>query len=319
MKLHRFILWLFVLFTACGKEQISLASFRELPAPEADELTCIAFSDSLHGALTGGRAWESGFIFHTSDGGNTWLKDTTLARKMEFVCFDPAGQAYACGQDLLLYRRPAEKHWQIFRVDFKKWMRSCHFPDGQRGIVAGGEGYHGGFVRSFGPDVFWQTDTLHDFPNEIQSVWYSDPQTLHAVGFGWVMRSDDAGRSWQRLDITGDFFQSVHFPDPVTGYICGNSGAILKTTDGGKSWKKIRDGGSTGQKRKAFRALWFVSAERGWIAGEDGLFWETRNGGKSWQTIAEAPKDADFTHVFVMGNRGWATAGSGRLFVFEWE
>ncbi|MDX1911758.1 MAG: hypothetical protein SFV22_09755 [Saprospiraceae bacterium] len=308
-----------IALAACGKEAVSLVSFRELSSPTREELTCIAFSDSLHGALTGGRAWESGFVFHTSDGGNTWVQDTALNRKMEHVCFDPDGQGYACGQDLLLYRPPGEQVWQTFRVDFKKWNRACHFPGEKRGMIAGGEGYHGGFVRSFGPETFWQTDTLHDFPNEIESVWYSDFQTVHAAGFGWVMRSDDAGHSWQRLDITGDFFQCVQFADAHTGYICGNSGTLLKTTDGGRNWKKIRQGGSVGQKRKGFRSLWFVDPGRGWVVGENGIFWETRDGGATWQTVADVPPDADFTHVFVLGKKGWVTVRDGRLFEFEWE
>ncbi|MDO8365216.1 MAG: YCF48-related protein [Saprospiraceae bacterium] len=137
------------------------------------------------------------------------------------------------------------------------------------------------------------------------------------MGFGWVMRSGNAGRSWIRLDITGDFFQSVHFPTASTGYICGSSGTVLKTTDGGQNWRNIRKGGSTGRRQKPFRALWFASADQGWIVGDKGIFWQTDDGGNSWNPVADAPSDADFNHIFLLGNRGWATAKAGRLFSFE--
>lgn len=309
-------LLLLLLLASCGKTPVSLSSFRELPSPAKVDLTSIAFSDSLHGSLTGGKAWESGFVMNTRDGGLTWITDTSMDWKMEHVCFDAAGQGYACGQNILLYLPAGTEHWRVFRNDFQ-WFRDCHFPEGTRGALVGGEGFHGGIVHTFGPDPFWITDTVQDFSNEIESVWYSDSTTLHAVGFGWVMRSTDAGRSWERFNITGDFFQCVHFPTPTTGYICGSSGTILKTTDGGQHWNSIRKGGSTGNRRKSFRALWFATAEKGWIVGDDGLFWQTDDGGDSWQPIAEAPSDADFTHVFYLDAKGWATAQNGRLFCFE--
>jgi len=301
----------------CGKEQVSVTGFRELPSPTRDDLSAIAFRDSLHGSLTGGKAWERGFIISTDDGGYSWRTDTLLNRKLEHICFDPTGQGYACGQDMILYRPPGEQHWAMFRTTYQ-WFRACHFLDGKRGCAVGGEGYHGGLTHSFGPEPFWQTDTTHTFPNEIQSVWYADATTLHAAGFGWVMRSDNMGRSWQRLDITGDFFQSVHFPTPDTGFLCGNSGNLYKTTDGGRSWLQIRQGGSTGNRLKKFRSLWFATPETGWVVGEGGIFWQTEDGGNNWRAVAEAPTDADYTYVYTFGNKGWATAKGGRLFCFEW-
>ena len=306
-----------LILISCRKESISVPAFRELPSPVNKDLSSIAFVDSLRGSLTGGKAWENGFVMNTNDGGVTWLTDTVFDWKMEHVCFDSKGQGYSCGQNILLYRPAGEEHWRLFTIDYQ-WHRSCHFPDAKRGAVVGGEGFHSGLARTFGPDPFWETDTVQTFPNEIESVWYSDSVTIHAVGFGWVMRSADAGHTWERLDFTGDFFQSVHFPTPLTGYICGSAGTILKTTDGGQHWRVIRKGGSIGKRLKPFRALWFVSADKGWIVGDQGIFWQTEDGGDSWQPVAEAPSDADFTHVFLLGKKGWATAKGGRLFCFEW-
>ncbi len=302
--------------SACSKDPTSIPSFREMPSPTTQDLSSIAFADSLHGTLTGGKAWKEGLLMSTDDGGLSWHTDTVFDYSMEQVCFDSKGQGYVCGQNFLFYRPVGEAHWRLFSDDYQ-WLRSCHFPNGQRGAMVGGEGYHSGLLRTFGPDPFWATDTLQRFPNELESVWYSDSLTLHAVGFGWVMRSADAGHSWQRLDFTGDFFQCVHFPTASTGYICGSSGSILKTTDGGQHWQNIRKGGSIGNRQKAFRALWFVTPDKGWIVGDEGVFWQTEDGGTSWQPVAEAPEDADFTHVFFLGNKGWATAKNGRLFCFE--
>lgn len=309
------LLPLLLFLAACGKEQVTLTAFRALEIPVSTDLSAVWFTDSLHGTIAGGKAWESGVLLSTGDGGATWTLDTSLNRKMEHVTFDPNGQGYACGQDMLLFRPPGGKRWQMLRTDFQ-WLRCAHFPSGHYGAVVSGEGYHDGQLRVFGPDEFWRQDTLHEVLGELEAVWYADASTILAVGTGWVIRSADAGKSWERLRLTGDFFSSVHFPDAHTGYICGNTGDILKTTDGGKTWASLRTGGATGRHKKGFRALWFTSADRGWLVGDQGIFWQTTDGGNSWQEVADAPRDADFTDVYVRDGRGWATAKGGKMYAF---
>lgn len=301
---------------ACRKETISLRTFQEISCPVAEDLSGIWMTDSLHGFIVGGKPWESGFILSTADGGMSWKVDTLLNRKLECVMFDRNGQGYACGQDYALFRPPGSTLWYNFRVNYY-WNNSCYFPDNQYGIMVSGEGYEYGQASTFGSEDFWRLDTLQQFPNALADVWFSDSVTAHAVGIGWVMRSDDAGQSWRRLDLTGDFFRSVHFPSPSTGYICGYNGTILKSADSGQSWQTIREGGSTGKRNKPFRALWFVSPETGYVAGDNGLLWRSENGGAEWAQVEEAPADADFTCVFASGHRGWTVAREGRIFYFE--
>jgi len=306
----------FPFLAACRKETLSLDTFHEVASPVRDDLSAIWMTDTLHGVAVGGTPWASGCILSTADGGHSWQTDTLLGRKMECVRFDTSGQGYVCGQDFALFRPPGNRHWTGFRVNYY-WNRACYFPDNQHGAMVDGGGFQSGQISTFGPDAFWQLDTVQEMPNALADVWFSDANTAHAVGIGWVLRSADAGRHWQRLDPTGDFFRSVRFPTPDTGYICGSSGVLLKTTDGGLSWQTIRKGGSTGRRNRPFRALWFVDAEKGYVVGDGGLFWYTENGGKDWMQVAEAPSDADFTAVFALGRRGWAVAKNGRMFYFE--
>jgi photosystem II stability/assembly factor-like uncharacterized protein len=308
--------FLALLFAACGKDKIALPIFREISMPVGQDLSAVCFRDTLHGAATGGKAWQAGFILSTDDGGASWRVDTALDRKMEHVTFDAEGQAYAVGQDRALYRPLGSAHWEVYRTDYQ-WNRSCDFPSRRYGAIVGGGVYQGGVVRIFGPNAFWQPDTVLDVANALSDVCWADSVTVCAVGYGWVLRSADAGHTWQRLDVTGDFFQSVHFPTPQTGYVCGASGTILKSTDGGATWRMLRQGGAFGARHKAFRALRFADAERGWAVGDAGLFWQTDDGGATWRPVAGAPADSDFTHVFTLGKKGWATAQKGRFFYFE--
>ncbi len=304
-------------FVACRKDPLPLPVFRELPAPVSSDLTSLWFTDSLHGFATAGTPWMYGMLLSTADGGNTWQTDTIVNNRLDYVMFDAGGRGYACGMDgLALVRWADAPHWHPFRVDYA-WNRGCFFWNDHHGVIVAGEGFQAGQARKLGPEAIWIQDTLHLFPNALGAVWLSDSLTAHAVGLGWVLRSDDGGSTWERLPPMGDFFRSVHFPTPTTGYICGSSGTLLKTTDSGRSWRTIRSGGSTGKSNQPFRALWFTSEEKGYLVGDGGLFWRTENGGADWTPLAGLPAQVDAADIFVLENKGWIATDKGRLFYFE--
>ena len=306
-----------LLLAACRKDPLSLPVFREISMPVGCDLTAVWFADSLHGYASAGAPWEQGALLASADGGQHWQVDTLVQNRLECVQFDAQGRGYACGMDGLVFvRPPGQPHWYRYRMDYC-WYRSCFFRDDRSGIAVAGEGFQGGLARKLGPESIWIEDTLHVFPNSLSAVWCSDSLTAHAVGLGWVLRSTDAGSTWTRLDVTGDFFRSVHFPTPDTGYTCGYSGTLLKTVDAGRSWQRMREGGSLGKKNQPFRSLWFVSADKGYVAGDRGLLWRTDNGGASWTPLAGLPESADAADIFVLGHRGWIAAAGGRMFYFE--
>lgn len=304
---------------ACRKDPLPLPVFRELPAPVTDDVTSVWFTDSCCGFATAGTPWQRGVLLSTTDGGMSWKTDTVVDNRLECVMFDAAGRGYACGMHgMALLRWPDDPHWHPFRRDYT-WSRSCYFWSDRHGIVVSGEGFQGGKIRKLGTEAVWFQDTLHVFENALSGVWLTDSLTAHAVGLGWVLRSDDGGRSWQRLPPTGDFFRAVHFPSPQVGYICGYSGTVLKTADGGRSWRTVRQGGSAGKRNQPFRAVWFVSETRGYLVGDGGLLWRTNNGGTDWSPLAGLPANADAADIFVLGHRGWIAADGGRMFYFEDE
>jgi photosystem II stability/assembly factor-like uncharacterized protein len=301
----------------CQKEKWHVPVFQEQVLPVHDDLASVWFIDSLTGYAVGGTPWMAGFVLSTRDGGASWQTDTTLNRKLECIMFDPSGHGYACGQDLAIFKSPGDtRHWESFEVSFR-WGRACFFPDPTHGMVVFGESYRDGQAHIFGPQAFWQRDTNIVFTNELASVWFADSTTACAVGLGWVTRTTDRGHTWTRADITGDFFNCVRFPTPETGYICGHSGSILKTTDKGQNWQTIRKGGSVGAGNQPFTAMWFETAEKGWIVGESSLFWRTVDGGASWQQVTGIPDNMDFTGICTRNGHGWITAKGGHIFYFQ--
>ncbi len=309
-----------VIFTvvgwSCRKDSLELTVLEQAQVPVAEDITSVWFTDSLRGFATAGAAWVRGHILSTADGGRSWRVDTTLVNRMEQVMFDSFGVGYAVGlHGLALIRWPDDPLWYTFRTDYN-WHRSAYFWSYRHAILTSGEGLQDGILRKLGPEV-WYTDTLHRFTNGLCDVWMTDSLTGFAVGVGLVLRTEDGGRSWQRLPLRGETFCSVHFPSPQVGYICGRNGTLLKTTDGGLSWRRLRQGKPAGISEERFRALWFVSEQEGYLVGDAGLFWHTDDGGQSWLKIKGLPPSANATNVFAVGQRGWISADAGKIYRFE--
>ena len=69
---------------------------------------------------------------------------------------------------------------------------------------------------------------------------------------------------------------AVHFPvDDKTGYVVGNGGLILKTSDEGISWNQLRPG-----TKNNLLDVEFNDNNTGYVVGINGTILKTTNGGK---------------------------------------
>ncbi|MCC7244994.1 MAG: hypothetical protein IT269_04915 [Saprospiraceae bacterium] len=305
----------FWLIYGCQKSDTWRAGeWRQLTTPDVGALMSVDFCDSLHGVAVGGHIWHDGAILSTNDGGQHWQIDTIVRNRLDDVRFQPDGTAYTCGVDGLgFFATPNQPNsWTLFRQDWI-WYRSLAFPSPKHCIAVSGEGWGGGSIRHFSLRGWWQEDRRDTFPSALQSICFSDSNTAHVVGMGWVARSDDGGQNWTRLDIEGDFYRCVQFPTASTGYICGSSGSILKSTDGGHSWQEIR---KTGGKIRLLK-LFFTDENNGYLVGAEGLFWITEDGGETWEQVEGISSDLTFTDVFANRYGAWATTTDGRLYFLK--
>src|SRR3984893_12990065 len=152
--------------------------------------------------------------------------------------------------------------------------------------------------------------TVHCSPLTTKSAsWVRRPAgtmaCLHAVYFldqnrGWVAGSGgtllgtiDGGQTWRKLlPLTKDNLRDVYFADEKIGWLVAERDVLklktndeprtylLKTEDGGFSWRRVYLNGSDVNARLV-RAV-FADAERGWVFGETGVVFATRDGGAHW-------------------------------------
>lgn len=76
---------------------------------------------------------------------------------------------------------------------------------------------------------------------------------------------------------TGNNLNGVYFADNSTGIVAGQSGTILRTTNGGTNWYSIPSG--TGVH---LFGVFFINSPTGWVVGDVGYIMKTTNGGLNW-------------------------------------
>jgi len=125
-----------------------------------------------------------------------------------------------------------------------------------------------------------------------------------AVGLaGAFMKTTDAGNSWSVNhtaggSVTGFYMgqgrelNSVKFFDVNTGLICGVSGWIARTTNGGVSWDT-----TLCPVTNYINSFKFIDANTGYATASNGIILKTTNQGLNWSTI-----QTGYTSVYSLNN-----------------
>ena len=104
------------------------------------------------------------------------------------------------------------------------------------------------------------------------------------------------GQIWelQNPKPTSNRLSEICFIDDTTGWIAGEKGTILKTTDGGQNWE-LQNSGTD----KWLWSVCFTDRDNGWAGGNGAVLLYTQNGGETWTRIPNAPWHATFINIFV--------------------
>jgi photosystem II stability/assembly factor-like uncharacterized protein len=118
----------------------------------------------------------------------------------------------------------------------------------------------------------------------------------------------------QQTSHTTKKLRSVCFINENTGLVVGDSGTILKTSDGGTVWTTISSGTT-----KNLNAVDFPKADTGFVAGEGGIILKTIDGGSTWTTSYSATGLGAFYSVKSQkANKVWVTATGVLLKTQNW-
>ena len=93
----------------------------------------------------------------------------------------------------------------------------------------------------------------------------------------------------QPTGVTDDL-TAVQFVNDNLGFAAGKNNTIIRTTDGGKTWKRLLEQRPSGAE---YDQLVFINEEEGWLREPKALL-HTTDGGDSWQAAAKLPLQMDY-------------------------
>jgi len=100
----------------------------------------------------------------------------------------------------------------------------------------------------------------------------------------------------------------IQYINSTTGYISGNLGIVVKTTNSGVNWSYLPTGTIT-----QFPSLYFINENIGYLAGTAGRLFKTTNGGVNWIQQTVGVTDSFYDLEFINYNTGWICGQNGRI------
>ena len=112
------------------------------------------------------------------------------------------------------------------------------------------------------------------------------------------------------LSVSRDFQSVIFASDRRTGWAVGQSGAILKTADGGETWM-LRSSGTS----QSLMAVTFAGdGETGWAVGRNGTILKSVDGGDRWERRESGTTVALEAVTFAEdGQTGWVVGEKGTI------
>jgi len=237
-----------------------------------------------------------GKILTTSDGGFTWIKaESGTNRALYRVHFVDATNGWVSGQEgVMLHTTDGGKTWTRQTTNTTVYLFSVSFVDQDHGWCVGDKSI---LLKTSDGGKTW---TLH----KIATVSQEHLSAEEAVA------SQDP------------VLYDVQFIDANNGWVVGEFGHVLHTSDGGQTWTEQQQSLITGEIFDAldlptFYGVNFTTPQDGVAAGLDGKIARTRDGGATWafqkMQLDYPIVDPLFTPRLFPDGTGWAIGAAGEV------
>jgi photosystem II stability/assembly factor-like uncharacterized protein len=195
---------------------------------------------------------------------------------------------------------------------------SVYFLNSERGWIGGDAGY---FAATSDGGKSWATQTLKA-KESINDIYFRNEDNGYVLSGDKVFVTNNGGQNWvespaiNKADFKGteQELYSIRFSDKKRGWIVGSvsrgdsvvDSLVLRTTDGGSSWHRVR----VPTTEELFH-LDFINETKGWIVGSKGIVLYTEDAGATWQR-QRSDVMTDLFYVDFRGAKdGWAVGAKG--------
>jgi photosystem II stability/assembly factor-like uncharacterized protein len=188
-------------------------------------------------------------IFHTTDGGVHWTKQTGLPSGglKSGISFQDPTNGWATGLDY------SDQPWLYVTHDSGNTWNRVSLP----GIS--------GMTYRTTPPVFFGKDGFMPVTTNGQTLMFA---------------TSDSGQTWVHTGTANFEERSIYIPTINTGWAVDNNGVVYSTSDGGHHWTNL---GNPGHTIQSFSS---IDSQTGWAVADQGkILLQTTDGGHTWHVV----------------------------------
>jgi photosystem II stability/assembly factor-like uncharacterized protein len=257
-----------------------------------------------------------GEIVHTTDGGTTWLLQSSgTTAWLSSVSYPATNKIATVGLSAILSTTDGGSNWSQQTSANNNWLHGVSFIDNNIGFAVGEDGT---IIKTINSGANWIAQTSGT-ADTLRGVSFINSNYGSVVGSGGIiLRTTNGGTDWtSQTSGTTIRLNSVSFTDVNNGTTVGGSGTInrkgangiiLRTTNGGSNWSIQLSGYPS--------SLWgvsFTDANNGTVVGENGTILRTTNGGTSWSSQTSGTTNSLYAVSFTDANTGIAVGENGTI------
>lgn len=250
------------------------------------DLTVVA-SPSSNTIYTMG--WGNYFTKST-DGGQTWTSawTNTIGTATDMVFFNDQEGMFTFDRGVARTTDGGQT-WTTWPANDER-MNALHFLSNGVGFMTSGSQSNDAAAvwKTVDHGATWNRLTPDSADIHFSDIFMLDEQNGYLTGWGddgFVWKTTDGGNTWAATDLPDyNELYKVWFSSPSEGWIIGQYGLFLHTSDGGQTWEEINLNGTVPS------GIFFVDANNGWVNGHYGTIIKIGGSG-SGQTAPAAPSD----------------------------
>jgi photosystem II stability/assembly factor-like uncharacterized protein len=242
----------------------------------------------------------AGEIFHTSDGGESWVRQALEPVYLRSVGFASPTHGWVGSLEpspLLYATTNGGALWtQVSNIPAPQPTGICGIWVVNPSIVYACGRYDGPprLIKTTNGGASWTSSDLSAHATTLIDCFFFDASNGFLVGGigstfnnrrAVVLATTDGGATWETRHTgtrQAEWCWKITFPSPTIGYVSierfAGQSYFLKTTDGGQSWQEfifLDDYSEQG--------IGFVSPTLGWIGGHEAPTYESTDAGATWQ------------------------------------
>jgi len=281
----------------------------------------IYYSVRFDNTSTGWMVGFGGLILKSTDDGANWTyqnKPVTVKNLNKVYTKFPS-EAWAVGDNgTLIHSTDAGATWTSVALGTNVQLTDITFPtDGNVGYAVGD-----GFTIFYTSDGGNNWSSRFTGTTQIYGISFINDSvgwTSGNVSVGRVFKTQDAGKTWTannaviNLNI-GPLTDIAVFGQGPTIVAVGWPGTIIKSTDGGSTFKIIHDGQSP-PFNFPLNSVFFKDTTEGYAVGENGTILKTTDAGETWSLQTSGTTESLFDIYFLNDIDGWAVGSSGTSLV----